>query len=117
MTDMPARSLWAGRTLALLGILLVALNLRSAVAALSPIITEVNADVPLNALTVGILGGLPPVCFAVFGVLTPTFARRLGLEKVLLIALAAMLAGHLLRGAAGNLGWLLFGSVVVFAGL
>lgn len=117
MTDMPARTLWAGRTLALLGILLVALNLRSAVAALSPIITEVNADVPLTALTVGVLGGLPPVCFAVFGVLTPAFARRIGLEKVLLIALAAMLAGHLLRGLAGNLGWLLLGSVVVFAGL
>ncbi len=114
---MAARSLWAGRTLAVLGILLVALNLRSAVASLSPIITEVNSDIPLSALTVGILGSLPPVCFAIFGILTPAFTRRIGLERMLLIALAAMLAGHLLRGVAGSLGWLLLGSVVVFAGL
>lgn len=117
MTDMPARTLWAGRTLALLGILLVALNLRSAVASLSPIITEVSTDIPLSAVTVGVLGSLPPVCFAVFGIFTPTFTRRMGLEGMLLIALAAMLAGHLLRGMAGSLGWLLLGSVVVFAGL
>jgi MFS transporter, CP family, cyanate transporter len=117
MTDMPARTLWAGRILALLGILLVALNLRSAVASLSPIITEVSADIPLSALAVGILGSLPPVCFAVFGILTPVFTRRIGLEGMLLIALAAMLVGHLLRGMAGSLALLLLGSVVVFAGL
>lgn len=117
MTDMPARTLWAGRTLALLGIVLVALNLRTAVASLSPIITQVNADIPLSAVTVGILGSLPPVCFAVFALATPAFTRRVGLEGMLLIALAAILAGHVLRGVAGSLGWLLLGSVVVFAGL
>lgn len=117
MMSTPARRLWAGRVLALVGIVLVALNLRSAVASLSPIVAEVNADIPLSALTIGVLGGLPPVCFAVFGICTPAFTRRLGLEPVLLIALAAMVAGHLLRGVAGSLGVLVLGSVIVFAGL
>jgi CP family cyanate transporter-like MFS transporter len=57
------------------------------------------------------------VCFAVFGILTPAFTRRRGLEGVLLMSLVLIIAGHLLRGAAGSLGWLLVGSVVVFAGL
>ena len=39
----PPRSLWAGRTLALVGIVLVAFNLRTAVASLSPILAEVEA--------------------------------------------------------------------------
>ena len=64
MIDNPAKALWAGRTLALLGIILVAANLRTAVTALSPIVSEINLDVPLSTTAVGILGMLPPVCFA-----------------------------------------------------
>jgi CP family cyanate transporter-like MFS transporter len=117
VTDAPARSLWAGRTLALVGIILVAANLRTAVTALSPIVSEVSADIPLGALAIGVLGMLPPVCFAVFGIFTPVFTRRIGLERMLVLALAAILAGHLLRGLAGSLPVLLVGSVIAFAGL
>jgi CP family cyanate transporter-like MFS transporter len=100
----PPRSLWAGRTLALLGIILVAFTLRTAVAGLSPIVGQISTDIP-------------PVCFAVFGIFTPVYTRRLGLENVLLLALAAMLLGHLTRGLAGSLTVLMIGSVVTFAGL
>jgi MFS transporter, CP family, cyanate transporter len=111
------RSLWSGRTLALAGILLVAANLRTAVTALSPIVAEVSVDIPLSALAIGLLGMLPPVCFAVFGIFTPVFTRRIGLERVLVLALVAILAGHLVRGVAGALPVLLVGSVIAFAGL
>ncbi|MDY7540997.1 MULTISPECIES: hypothetical protein [unclassified Cryobacterium] len=93
MPSTPIRGLWAGRTLALLGILLVAANLRTAVAALSPIVTAISKDVPLGALAIGVLGMLPPVCFAVFGIFTPVFTRRIGLERVVVVALVAILAG------------------------
>ena len=117
MSATPPRSLWAGRTLALLGIILVAANLRTAVAALSPIVSQISTDVPLSATAIGVLGMLPPVCFAVFGIFTPVFTRRLGLENVLVLALTAMLIGHLTRGLAGSLPVLVIGSVVTFAGL
>ena len=117
MSATPPRSLWAGRTLALLGIILVAANLRTAVAALSPIVGQISTDVPLSATAIGVLGMLPPVCFAVFGIFTPVFTRRLGLENVLVLALVAMLIGHLTRGLAGSLPVLVIGSVVTFAGL
>ncbi|MDY7528541.1 MFS transporter [Cryobacterium sp. MDB1-18-2] len=117
MNPTPIRGLWAGRTLALLGILLVAANLRTAVAALSPIVLAISVDVPLGALAIGVLGMLPPVCFAVFGIFTPVFTRRIGLERVVVVALVAILAGHLLRGSAGSLTWLIGGSIVTFAGL
>ena len=111
------RALWTGRTLALLGIVLVAANLRTAVAALSPIVSQISTDVPLSATAIGVLGMLPPVCFAVFGIFTPVYTRRLGLENVLVLALTAMLIGHLTRGLAGSLPVLVIGSVVTFAGL
>jgi CP family cyanate transporter-like MFS transporter len=117
VTDTPARSLWSGRTLALLGIILVAANLRTAVTALSPIVTEVSADIPLSALAIGVLGMLPPVCFAAFGIVTPVFTRRIGLERMLVLALAAILVGHVIRGVSGSLPVLLLGSVIAFAGL
>ena len=117
MSELSPRPLWTGRTLALLGIVLVAANLRTAVAALSPIVSQISTDIPLTATAIGLLGMLPPVCFAVFGIFTPVFTRRLGLENVLVLALTAMLIGHLTRGAAGSLTALMLGSVVTFAGL
>ncbi|WP_427846467.1 CynX/NimT family MFS transporter [Cryobacterium arcticum] len=117
MSISPPRPLWTGRTLALVGILLVAANLRTAVAALSPIVGEINVDIPLSSTAIGVLGMLPPVCFAVFGIFTPVFTRKLGLENVLVLALVAMLAGHITRGLAGSLGLLVLGSIITFAGL
>lgn len=111
------RPLWHGRAVALLGILLVAANLRTAVAALSPIFTEIRVEFPVSSVGVGLLGMLPPVCFALFGLLAPTFTRRLALETVLLIALGVMLAGHLLRATAGSFAMLAIGSAVTFAGM
>ncbi|KGJ79765.1 ABC transporter permease [Cryobacterium roopkundense] len=112
-----ARSLVFGRGLALVGILLVAANMRTAVAALSPIATRIDADIPLDVVTLGVLGMLPPVCFAVFGIFAPVFARSLGLERLLVVALLALLVGHLARGLSVSLTGLLLGSAITFAGL
>ncbi|TFV96330.1 CynX/NimT family MFS transporter [Leifsonia flava] len=117
MTTTQQRPLWAGRTLALLGIFLVALDLRTAVAALSPIVDEISAELALTPTIIGVLGMLPPVCFAVFGILSPAFTRRFGLEPVLIAAIIAMVVGHLARGFAPNAVLLLVGSAITFAGL
>ncbi|MFC5929015.1 MFS transporter [Cryobacterium melibiosiphilum] len=119
MTDaaFPPRGLWAGRLLALLGIVLAAGSLRTAVAALSPIVSLVEVDIPLGAVALGLLGMLPPLCFALFGIVTPMFTRRLSLERVLVLALIALAIGHVGRGGAGSFGWFIMTSVVTFAGL
>jgi CP family cyanate transporter-like MFS transporter len=112
-----ARPLWRGRAIALLGIVLVAANLRTAVAALSPIFAEIRAEFDVSSIGVGLLGMLPPVCFALFGLIAPRFTRRLSLEAVVLLALAVMLVGHLVRAAAGSFAVLAIGSAVTFAGM
>jgi CP family cyanate transporter-like MFS transporter len=115
--DPRRRPLWAGRTLALAAILLLALNLRSAVAALSPIAAFIAEDVPLDALSLGVLGMLAPVAFASCGLFAPALARRFGLEATLVFACLVMLAGPLLRASAGSTAVLFAGTAITFLGM
>ncbi|MFT4157322.1 MAG: MFS transporter [Microbacterium sp.] len=114
---MTSRPLWRGRALALLGIVLVAFSLRSAVASLSPVIDHVAKDFPISAVVVGLIGSAPPVCYAVFGLLTPVVERRFGLERVAIVAIAVMSIGLLLRGVAVDAASLLGATTLVFAGV
>lgn len=111
------RPLWQGRVLAVLGILLCAFSLRSAVASLSPLIDRIGTDFPVSSAVAGLIGTAPPVCFAVFGLLTPVLERRLGLERVTVIALIGIAAGLLLRGVAVDAGTLLLTTALIFAGV
>ncbi len=117
MSQIPPRPLWAGRTLALVGIVLLAFNLRTAVASLSPILGQLEAEIPLNPTVVGLLGMLPPVCYAIFGILTPAVAKRFGLEATLIASLLALTVGLLGRGLAGSALWLVAASTLTFAAI
>lgn len=108
--------LWAGRTAALLGILLLALSLRSAVAALSPIVDQISHDLSLGAVVLGIIGAAPPVTFAVTGLFAPWISRRVGLEGGLLISAAAMVVGHIARSLAPNSTMLIVATTLTLAG-
>lgn len=109
--------LWAGRTAALLGILLIALNLRTAVAAISPIVALVSDDIPLGSVGLGLLGALPPIAFALSGLVAPLVARRFGLEGTLVLACAAMVLGPVVRAIAPNYPVLVVGTVLALAGM
>ena len=117
MIPVARRPLWAGRVAVLLGIILIALNLRSAVSAMSPIVALVSREIPLNGVGVGVLGTLPPIAFAVSGILAPLVAKRVGLEASLVFASAAMVVGPLIRAVSGDYAALVIGSVVVLAGM
>jgi len=117
VTSSGARPLWQGRALAVLGVLLCAFSLRSAVASLSPVVDLIARDFPLSPTVVGLIGSAPPVCFAVFGLVTPLLERRLGLERVAVIALGAIALGLFLRGVTGDAVGLLLTTALVFAGV
>lgn len=109
--------LWAGRSVALVGILLVALSLRSAVAALSPILDHVSAEIPLSAVVIGVIGAAPPVMFAASGLLAPSISRRLGLERSMLAAVVVMVIGHFARAVAPNDVVLILATAVTLIGI
>ncbi len=97
-------------------IVLMAATMRLPVAALSPLAGRIDADIPLSALALGALGTAPPLAFALAGLLAPRVGRRLGLESALLLALLAMIAGHLLRAAAVDYPMLLAATVLLLLG-
>ncbi|MDQ0614228.1 CP family cyanate transporter-like MFS transporter [Microbacterium sp. W4I4] len=117
MTSLSARPLWRGRALAVLGILLCAFSLRSAVASLSPMLDLIEHDFPLAPAVVGLIGAAPPVCFAVFGLVTPLLERWLGLERLTVVALATITVGLVLRGTVGDSTGLLLTTALIFAGV
>ncbi|MFD9733202.1 CynX/NimT family MFS transporter [Umezawaea sp. NPDC059074] len=108
--------LWAGRVVALLGIVLVALTLRQAVAAVSPILGDIRVDIPMSNIGVGLIGTLPPILLGVSGFIAPRVARGLGLDGGIVLALLLMTLGHLVRAVAPGFAVLLVGSVVALAG-
>ncbi|RWZ68324.1 MFS transporter [Labedella populi] len=117
MTTLPAAPLWAGRTLAVVGVVLAAANLRTAVAALSPIVAQIGDDIPLDSIGLGLLGTLPPLCFAVFGLLAPVLQARVRLETLLVVPLVLVVLGHFVRAAAPSFPLLAIGSALAFAGM
>src|SRR4051812_37181450 len=70
----------AGRTrgglLILIGLLLVAVNLRTAITSLGALLEEVRDGLQLSGAVAGLVTTMPAVAFAVFGALTPALVRR-----------------------------------------
>ncbi|MEV4822604.1 MFS transporter [Micromonospora sp. NPDC049274] len=116
MPELRRLPLWAGRTAALLGIVLVAFTLRQAVATISPILGDIRVDIPISNIGVGLLGTLPPILLAASGFIAPRVARGFGLDGGIVLALLLMTLGHLVRAFAPDFAVLLVGSVVALAG-
>ncbi len=91
---------WRGRFVILTGIVLAALNMRIAVAVVSPILEQVREDFVLSDLAAGMLGTIPVAAFAIFGSLTPILARRFGLETTMVGALIVSFSGEVLRSTS-----------------
>lgn len=81
------------RLLLLAGLVLLAVNLRTAAVSVGPVLAEVRDDLGLSAATTGALTSLPVLAFATFGVAAPAFARVAGLHRTTLVSLAAVVVG------------------------
>ncbi|MEV4012421.1 MFS transporter [Nonomuraea angiospora] len=83
------------------GFVLAALNLRPAIAGISPLLDEIMKDVGLSPAGGGAVTTVMVVCLGVFGPVTPLLARRFGLDRTLLAGLLVIAAGVTLRGLDG----------------
>ncbi|WP_295652445.1 MFS transporter [uncultured Dietzia sp.] len=102
---------------ALVGVVLVSLNLRTAVTSLSPLLGVIDAEIGLGAAGMGLLGMIPTAMFAVWGVLTPVALRRMGLEAMTVLAMAAAAIGQLVRAVAHDPWVMGAGSIIALAGM
>jgi CP family cyanate transporter-like MFS transporter len=101
---------------AVIGVILIAANTRSAVSGLSPIYDVINHDVPLGIDARAVLGSLAPIGFVIGGLLTPRLTRRIGLEWNLVTLVAFIAIGHTVRAFATDWTILALGSAIALIG-
>ncbi|MER6270081.1 CynX/NimT family MFS transporter [Streptomyces sp900105755] len=107
---------WAVR-LVVVGIVLSAVNLRPAITSLGALLEEVRDGLGMSGSVAGLLTSVPPLCFAVFGVMAPRLARRFGPAAVVCAGMAAVTAGLLIRPYAGSTAGFLAGSALALMGI
>ncbi|HWK79754.1 MAG TPA: MFS transporter [Thermomicrobiales bacterium] len=92
----PTRSRLAGIILAL-GIMLVAVNLRTTIIALPPFMPTIRAETGLSAMATGLLTTMPIMCWATLSLFAPRVARRIGFDWSLIAMTGLLSAGILIR--------------------
>ncbi|WP_063762790.1 CynX/NimT family MFS transporter [Streptomyces sp. NRRL S-1448] len=90
------------------GVVLLALNLRPALVAVSPLAGTIRDDSGMSAAATSLLTALPLLCFGLLAPVAPRLGRRFGMERSLLGTMALICLGTALR--------LLDSVVALFAG-
>ena len=83
--------------LAAVATIAVALNLRPAIVAVSPLLDTIREDTGLSAPLAGLLTTLPLICFGIFSPVAPRLAKRIGLEWAVGASLVLLVIGILMR--------------------
>ncbi|MDG9882073.1 CynX/NimT family MFS transporter [Pseudomonas sp. GD04058] len=102
--------------LLLLGLVLVALNLRPALSSMAPVLGDVSRSLGLSGSQAGLLTTLPVLCLGLFAPLAPLLARRFGSERVILGVLLCLAGGIALRSNFGSFG-IFAGSLIAGASI
>ncbi|MBV9794118.1 MAG: MFS transporter [Actinobacteria bacterium] len=93
------------------GLLLIALNLRIGVAAVGPVLGDIRASTGLPAAGASLLTTIPVLAFGGFAFVIPGLIARLGMYRVLGVAMAVLAIGVVIRLLAGPVP--LFGGTVL----
>lgn len=107
---------YRAKLFALAAIALLALNLRTAVASISPVVTFIQEEISLPVVTIGLLGLAAPLAFAIATSLSYPPARRVGVEKTLILTVLMIVLGNLLRALAWDSTALFAGSLLSLLG-
>ncbi|QNK77889.1 MFS transporter [Winogradskyella sp. PAMC22761] len=106
------------RTLLLVGVLFVSINLRPALSSIGPLIDMIRLEVKLSDTLLGLLTTLPLLAFGVVSTMTALFTKRFGIGMTLLGALILLAAGLIIRSAGGifplYLGTIILGIAIAF---
>ncbi|MFF2128115.1 CynX/NimT family MFS transporter [Streptomyces olivochromogenes] len=107
---------WATR-LVTVGIVLTALNLRPAITSFGALLEDVRDGLGMSGSVAGLLTSVPPLCFAVFGVMAPRLARRFGPGAVVCAGMVAITAGLAIRPYTGSAAGFLAASALALMGI
>ncbi len=107
----------AEKILVLVGIVVLGFNLRPAAVSVGPILDEITNGLGMSSTTAGVLTTLPVLAFAGIGALAPWLARTIGVHRVTLFALSAVVVGLGVRARTDNVTLFLVLSLLALAGM
>ncbi|MFJ8332002.1 MFS transporter [Streptomyces sp. NPDC094437] len=108
------RSPSLGGPLLLVALILLALNLRSPITSVAPLLRPLQTDLRLSETTVGVLTSLPVLCLGLFAFVAPRLGRRYSTRVLLTLSLVVLTVGALVRAGTSPLA-LFVGTVLVAA--
>lgn len=97
-------------------LIFVVLNLRLAVAAIPPVLGQIERETGLSPAAAGVLTALPVVCFGAVALLTPPLFRRVRMAPLLLLTMVAVVVGVAIR-LDSTLVALFAGTIVLGSGI
>ncbi|WP_299926383.1 MFS transporter [uncultured Nocardioides sp.] len=102
---------------AALAVALTALNLRTAVTGITPLLEIIGDDLGFGLALAGLLGTVPAATFGVFGFFAPVVTRRFGLERTATAALGLSALAIVLRAFSPTPAALVASTVLALAGI
>ncbi|MEH7803441.1 MULTISPECIES: MFS transporter [Bacillus] len=97
----------------LAALFLAALNLRPIITSVASMMSMIQSELGVNALTASLLTTLPVLCMGVFAPVATTLSRRFGLERTLFFSILLITIATALRGTSQSVAILL---MTAFAG-
>lgn len=99
-----------------IAVVVVSLNLRSAVASVGPVLNVLRRDLGLSSAGASVLTAAPVFCFGALAMFGPWLARRLGLRRAVLVLVSAILLGLVVR-IGPDIATLFIGTLIAAAGI
>lgn len=101
-----------GEVLLLIGILLIASNLRAPLTAVGSLVPEIRDSLAVSNTIIGTITTLPLLAFALVSPISPKIANRFGMEKTIFVSMFLLMIGIILRSMTG-VSTLLIGTALI----
>lgn len=100
---------------------LIALNMRGPFVAVAPVVDSLRMDLGFSPVELGLLTGIPVLCFSLASPLASLAGRRFGAEFAVMLTLLGVLAGVVVRSSGGGvpvmLGTVLIGVAITIGNI
>jgi CP family cyanate transporter-like MFS transporter len=106
-----------GRALVLVGIVVLAINLRPAAVSVGPVLDDVRAGLGMSGTEAGVLTALPVVAFALLGSVASRLAALVGPHRLTTTALACVALGLAARSRVDGVAPFLLLSLLALGGM
>ena len=99
-----------------IGIIFIALTLRSPLTAVGPVIQEIKESLHISNVLAGFITTIPLLAFAVVSPIVPKISRKYTVEKALMLATIILTIGILIR-STGSVAMLFLGTTLIGVGI